>query len=189
MPLLCLSFPESGQNARIHTNSSAGKHDGRHMLTGSRKIEKPGRTMVRPGSPVRNVISATGPSGQTEKYRATGQAIPPLQPVETIDDYPTYLRHLFVGDGQRRRDTEGGIAEKEPVAQDAALLEKLHYPVEFPALAELHSQQQTAATDALHGGVTAQQRLEKRPLRSTLPNSPSSIIYSMAASPAAQQTG
>ena len=82
-----------------------------------------------------------------------------------------------------------GIAEKEPVAQDAALLEKLHYPVEFPALAELHSQQQTAATDALHGGVTAQQRLEKRPLRSTLPNSPSSIIYSMAASPAAQQTG
>lgn len=49
MPLLCRSFPESGQNARIHTNSSAGRHDGRHMLTGSRKIEKPGRTMVRPG--------------------------------------------------------------------------------------------------------------------------------------------
>ena len=86
-----------------------------------------------------------------------------LKVVETAVDYAAYIAYLVVRHGEGRGDAECGVAEQEPVAQYAALLEELHDVVETFAAAEFHGHEQAAAAYFLYGRVTCEKSFEHCP--------------------------
>ena len=70
-----------------------------------------------------------------------------LQLVETTDYQLAAVVNLFVGDGQRGRDSECALAEEETVAQNTRLDEEVEQSEIFVAAAQLDSQQQSATSD------------------------------------------